>query len=381
MCSQGYFPALHGGAERQAQLQAEELARRGHHVEVVCPRDEGAYVATINGVRVWRLPCIRGRHLTSATFLPPLAVFLLARLRHFDAAMIHLAHYNCDVIVAMTLATRRPSWVRLAASGPFGEIARMRRFSAFSRYFGLRHATRVQAISSELRKEAAAIGVPSSRIVSIPNGVNLSDWPVTVGRSNVDARRSLGLPETGPLLLYAGRLSNQKGVPDLLDAWTHVSTEGATLVMVGSFATMDTAGSIAPQPGVIVRDSTTDIRKYYAAADAVVLPSRASEGMSNVLLESMASGLAVIATRVGAAPEMIADGEDGLLVPPDSPTHLAAAIRRVLADPQLRAAMGRAARRRVEREFTIEAVVGQILAELTPLVLPHPVSDVVPGQE
>jgi glycosyltransferase involved in cell wall biosynthesis len=99
-----------------------------------------------------------------------------------------------------------------------------------------------------------------------------------------------------------------------------------------------------------------------AASDIFVLPSR-SEGMSNSLLRAMSEGLAVIATRVGAAEEMIDDGEEGLLIPVDDARALATAMRTLVTDGALRSAMGAAARRKVEAEYSIGSVVERIEAE------------------
>jgi glycosyltransferase involved in cell wall biosynthesis len=80
------------------------------------------------------------------------------------------------------------------------------------------------------------------------------------------------------------------------------------------------------------------------------------------VLEAMAHGRPVVATPVGGTPELLVDGETGLLVPPRDPQALAAALRRVLEDPELAARLGRAGRERVEREFTLEAMNARMLA-------------------
>jgi glycosyltransferase involved in cell wall biosynthesis len=101
-----------------------------------------------------------------------------------------------------------------------------------------------------------------------------------------------------------------------------------------------------------------DVPQILAAAAVSVLPS-ISEGISNTLLESMAAGVPVVASRVGGTPEVIEDGEHGLLVPPNDPEVLAGAISRVLGDPILAAKLGANGRRRVTQEFSFEAVVRQ----------------------
>jgi glycosyltransferase involved in cell wall biosynthesis len=99
-----------------------------------------------------------------------------------------------------------------------------------------------------------------------------------------------------------------------------------------------------------------DVPQVLAAAAVSVLPSL-SEGISNSLLESMAAGVPVVATRVGGTPEVIEDGEHGLLVPPGDPQAVADAILAVLGDPELAARLSANGRRRAREEFSFEAVV------------------------
>jgi glycosyltransferase involved in cell wall biosynthesis len=104
-----------------------------------------------------------------------------------------------------------------------------------------------------------------------------------------------------------------------------------------------------------------DVRDVLAALDVFVLPSR-TEGMSNALLEAMATGLPVVATAVGGTPEVIADGSSGLLVPVDDPAAMAAAIVRVLDDPSLAGRLGAAARQTVEERYGAKSMVRRLEA-------------------
>ena len=105
-----------------------------------------------------------------------------------------------------------------------------------------------------------------------------------------------------------------------------------------------------------------DVLALYAGADVVVSPSVIPDAFSRVVLEAMAAGRAVVATAVGGTPELIEDGESGLLVPRHDPAALAAAIERLLDDPALAARLGAAARRRVQTRFAPEASVERLLA-------------------
>jgi len=99
-----------------------------------------------------------------------------------------------------------------------------------------------------------------------------------------------------------------------------------------------------------------DVENVFAGIDVFVQPSK-SEGMSNTILEAMASGVPVVATHVGGADELVVDGETGILVPPSDPLLLANAIDRLVADEALRHLMGSAARTRAHEQFSLERMV------------------------
>ena len=318
----------------------------------------------MNGVYVRRLPIVDRHPFRTVTFLVALAVYLLTRLRSFHLAHVHLAGVYTDPIVALGLLLRRPVYVKIAAGGESGEVARLQRIARFTKYFGLRRAARVQALSDEIADELLSVGVSDARIARIPNGVDVNAVREEAG-SQAQARAALGLPESGTIAVYLGRFSQYKGVQDLIEAWEAEPPPDSTLVLVGYRADRPPEEQLERPPtrgSIVIRDWAADVRPYLRAADLFVLPSR-SEGMSNVLLEAMAAGLPSIATRVGAAEAVITDDVDGLLVPPAAPAQLGEAVRRLSADAKARADLGAAAARTIDERFSIAAVMTRIEQE------------------
>ena len=152
-------------------------------------------------------------------------------------------------------------------------------------------------------------------------------------------------PDDPPHVLYAGRLSPEKGIEEFLAA-----TEGLSRVIVGG-------GPIAVPESVGPVD---DVAPYYDRAAVVVVPSH-REGYGMVAREAMAHGRAVVAAAVGGLRDAIEDGVDGVLVPPCDVASLRAALERLLADRELRARLGAAARARAEREWSCEATADALL--------------------
>jgi glycosyltransferase involved in cell wall biosynthesis len=236
----------------------------------------------------------------------------------------------------------------------------MGRVAWLTRHFGLRNANRVQVLSEEIAAELRGIGVEPRRLLHIPNGLDVERFRPADAATRVELRRRLSLPEDAVIVLFVGRLSTQKGVHDLYHVW-QTTKPNATLVLVGSRHTVGAMDELPETPGVIVRDFTPNIVDYYHAADVFVLPSYA-EGMSNAMLEAMACGLPSVATRIGAADEMVQDGSNGYLMQPGDREKLASSLGALIDDAAMRAAFSERAAAAIREQFSERAVVDRIEA-------------------
>ena len=275
---------------------------------------------------------------------------------------VHLANLQADAVGVVARVMGVPVYVKVAMGGPKGEIARMRRVAWATRYIGIRSARRVQSISKEIEHDLKSVGIADDRIVRIPNGVDASLYHPVTPEARDAIRLRLDLPSDGPLVLFAGRFARYKGILDLLAAWDTAATAStATLVLVGEPALDAPLGPLPTTSRTIVRAWTPEIADYYKACDVYVHPSHA-DGMPNVVLEAMACGLAVVATRVAAVPEMIEDEQTGLLVDVGDRHQLGRALRRLIDDPAIRDRIGAAAVDRIRTTYRIERVVDEIEA-------------------
>jgi glycosyltransferase involved in cell wall biosynthesis len=334
------------------------LVRRGYDVTVICPRTPGAKNDVINGVHVRRLPRMNRLPGRRVSYLLSLAVFIATNCRRFDLVHIHLANLQTDVIVPIAMLLGRPVYAKVACGGAAGEVRRLAAPARVTRWFGLRHATRVQALSSEIVGEMHEIGVRPDRIVEIPNGIDLDSFTPATQAEKRELRRKLDLPVDDVILLFAGRFARYKGVADLLAIWPDVAGESSTLVLVGEADTDKPMGELPPHPRMIVRDFTNTVVDYLRAADVFVYPSFA-DGMSNAVLEAMACGLTIVASRSGATASMLRDEASALLFDAGDRAALSGALERVLGDEELRGRLSGGARDDVGR-FAIGAVVDRI---------------------
>ncbi len=204
-------------------------------------------------------------------------------------------------------------------------------------------ASLVTVPSAALKREVSSLGVPASRVHTIPNAVNHELFHPIDGAG---ARANLGLPEGAPILLFMGRITAHKGVPDLLTAFESVrkTHPEARLAFVGPWS-LDRPKPTSTEM-ITVREATPreHVPFWLNAATLTIVPSL-YEGFGLTALESLACGTPVVATRVGGLAEMI-DETVGALVEPGSPTELANAITRLLDEP---ARMSRLAANAVDR--------------------------------
>jgi glycosyltransferase involved in cell wall biosynthesis len=262
---------------------------------------------------------------------------------------------------------RKPVYVKLAAGGRGGDLAGFPMLPGWLRAFGVRRASRVQAISDEIRDELLALGLPPERVVAIPNGIDTTRFFPSTPSEKAQARARLGIPADENVVLFVGRFHRVKGIVELLQVWNDPAlAPDARLLLVGGTEWSQLRGTFEPSERIDVREWTPAIEDCYRAADVFVLPSY-TEGMSNALLESMACAVPAVATRVGAAESMVTDGESALLIEPRDAPSLSAALRALVNDPALRARVGAAAHERVQA-YSISSVVARIAAQYEQLL-------------
>jgi glycosyltransferase involved in cell wall biosynthesis len=240
--------------------------------------------------------------------------------------------------------------------------------------------------SPELVERVRALGFPAERSRVIPYGVDTAAFSPAPERRAV-WRGRLSVPDSAPLLLGVGRMATKKGFQVLIEVLPALLAEFPDLrvVLAGGGDLLERfRESVRPWgervhlPGPVLRDTLPDL---YRAADVFVLPAVHDgkgnvDGLPNVILEAMASGLPVVSSRISGIPLAVEDGGTGLLVPEGDPEALLGALRRLLADPAAARAMGERGRRKAETGLTWDAVAAryrEAYASLTAPVPPLPV--------
>jgi glycosyltransferase involved in cell wall biosynthesis len=331
----------YGGGEKWALQTAQGLAARGHRVAFACREgSELAERAAAIDLPAFRLPMPNDLSLA--------AIARLARL---------MRTWRPDVVLCCNQRALR-------LGGPAARLARMRRVvmrdglqgslrgSAYNRWL----ARRVDGfvVNAEAIRRELLAWLPSDRVRVIYNGIDLR--PHDEARDGPALRRELGCPVNACVILSIARLVAEKDHATLLTAFRRVAErdERLHLWIAGDGPLGATLAAQAQRLGlesrVLFLGFRADVPRLLAGADLLAIASQ-REGLPNVALEAMAARRAVVATAVAGTPELVQDGETGLLVPPGAPEALAGALGALIADPVRRRQMGERGRRRVEQWF------------------------------
>jgi glycosyltransferase involved in cell wall biosynthesis len=308
-------PVDAGVARCVADLARDQIGR-GWRVGVVCPDGPLAGVVSDSGAERLHWPASRAPGASV-----PAETRRLARIVHGRRPdLVHLHSSKAGLAGRLALRGRPPTVFQPHAWSFFALDGAARRVAVAWERFAARWTSAVVCVSEAEREVGVRAGIRANWRV-IPNGVDLDAFGVVSDEERLAARNELDL-DPRPVIVCIGRLSRQKGQDVLLDAWPRLRREaGAQLVLVGGGPEEERLRRRAED--VRFAGPTADVRRWLAAADLVVAPSR-WEALSYVVLEAVASGRPVVATDVPGMRELL--GEGGTIVPPEDSSALGAAI-------------------------------------------------------
>jgi glycosyltransferase involved in cell wall biosynthesis len=353
-----------GGAESQVRTLSGELRRRGHRVTLLTPRVPNAPQKRIDrceGIPVVRLGYPRMRGVARFVLWLRTIAFLRRRGHRYDAWHAHIAHWLAAIACTFApsgkpVIVKVSGWWELeqgllaAGASPLARLARR----------ALQKASAVQAISQRIAAELIRQGFDRARIVALPNAVDTQRF----------APAAHGPPGAEPTLraIFVGRLVREKGLHTLLEAWAVGFGSSATtrLRLVGGGPLEANLRARAKTLGignaVEFLGHREDIQDLIHASDFGVLPS-VIEGLSNTLLECMACGLPVIASRISGSEDFVVPGRNGWLFPAGDVAALAACLRDAAAlSGERRGELGFEARQTVLANASLDSVVDRLVA-------------------
>jgi alpha-maltose-1-phosphate synthase len=367
-----YPPEIYGGAGVHVEYLARELTRLVN-LTVHC---QGADRPTAVAHRPWdHLAAANQALQTISTDLSMTAAVGDAELVHSHTWYANLAGHLAallygipHVVTVHSLEPLRP-WKAEQLGGGYA-------LSSWCERTAVEAAAAVIAVSNGMRDDVLAVypAVPADRVRVIRNGIDTSEYrpdPAT------DVLDSYGVDPGRPSVIFVGRVTRQKGLPVLLRAASAIDQAAQLVICAGQADTPELEAEVsdlarqlrASRSGVIWISgmlAKREVIQLLTHASVFVCPSL-YEPLGIVNLEAMACGTAVVGSRVGGVPEVVADGETGLLVSPGDPAALAGTINVLLADEHRAAQMGRLGRARAETEFGWASIAAQTVALYTEL--------------
>lgn len=362
-------PALH-----VAYLSAG-LEARGYETTLVAgslARREGsmAYVAERKGVEVVALPDLH-REISPLHDLRA-AHRLASLIKRVRPQILHTHTAKAGAVgrtAALLAGDARPP---IVVHTFHGHVLRGYFGPASSRFFRLLErklataTTALVAVSPEVRDDVVALGVaPPEKFTVIRLGVEVEERVSAPSETRARARRMMGIPDGRFTVGWMGRMTAVKRTEDVVLAFQQLVAGGADacLCLVGDGPDRERTEQLAADLGLMDRclflGYQDDVAPFYAAFDALVLPS-ANEGTPVSVIEALAARRPVVATRVGGVPDVVRDGIDGFLVESGDIDALADRLGRLAADRELASRMGEAGRERVLERYSVERLVDDV---------------------
>ena len=363
-----YFPPVVGGTEIQTLRLAKALITRNVKPFVITERLTGLKrFEEVDEVPVYRLFTLGSGTVASLLFMFSSFLFLVKNRRKYQIIHAHLASSPAITAAVAGKLLRKKVIVKFGRSGKVGDIQTSdRTFLGRAKLKVLmKYGDVFVCPSEEVKRESINYGFAKRKVVKIPNGVDTALFHPVSDLQKEDLKRRFNFPSL-PILIYSGRLESVKGLAVLFTAWQKVvkDKQGSYLLIVGNGSQKKVLINLSKKLKIIESVRFTghvdNVNEYLQTGDGFLFPSFA-EGLSNALLEAMASELPIVATRIGGTEEVIENKKNGILVKPDNVDQLAKGIITLLRQPKIAHKLGQKARQTIEENYSIGVVAQKYL--------------------
>ncbi|MEZ6100088.1 MAG: glycosyltransferase family 4 protein [Pirellulaceae bacterium] len=367
ICPQ-FFPIV-GGYEIAAARLSASLARTGISVVVLTEMRDRTWprCETREGYEIRRWSCIYRRHLHTVTSTLSFIKFLVFHGARFDVWHVHQYGMHCALAILFGRLLRRPVVMKLTSSTSMG-IERALQGARFSTVLMHLHrrVSMCLAVTNETLNEAISFGIPESRTLVIPNGLEPYEFLPSDNGSRAKAKSFLGF-NFERMVLSVGRLSQEKNPLGLVRAWSRVIANcqaSVGLAVVGDGPQLHIVRRLVHELGlektIVFAGWQTVLTNWYRAADVFVVASHL-EGLSNTMIEALASGVPVVSTCVSGSSKLLGVKPGGIVINVGDEVSMSEAILKLIHDEDLRSRLAANARRLFEREFSMDRIVEQVL--------------------
>ncbi|MGH7966025.1 MAG: glycosyltransferase family 4 protein, partial [Candidatus Binatia bacterium] len=377
MLMRKFYP-LTGGYQNQALRLARELMTRGVQISVVTQRHGTlAPYEVYQQIPIYRVSTFQAGHLASFSFLLSAFLWMVKNRQQFQ--IIHAQRSSSGLVAGLIGFMLRKGVLYKVTRGDEIDIKGFRT--------AVLGRVKVQCLkrtvdwfvstTKETEVDLKDIGIPSHKVVVIPNGMSLEGYTQSYDRERIKSEMDWDGETT--VVTFVGRLVRAKGIDWLLKVWQHVARQHrqGRLLIVGDGVERSALEAQAQTLGIADRVAFVgrqeDVFKFLAISDVFVLPSRL-EGTANALLEAMSQKLPVVVANdsLGGNREVIDDQKDGYVVKFGDSEACAEILVTLLRNPELRQEMGKRARQRLEEKFSIKDVADRYSHLYEQLTVPQP---------
>lgn len=334
------------GLDRVEAAVIEGLAGSGAAIDLLLGDLSGLTPGPHQNLRVTGLP-MRRRHDLHA---------IRCIRRHMAEEGYDIVHClrNNRPLTNTLVAIRGKTTPLIAYRGTVGHLSRLNPVS-WTSYLNPR-IDRIVCVSNAVREYLLTMRVPAQRVVTIHKGHDPAWYD---GASPADLAQ-FGIPPDAFVVCCVANIRRDKGIDVLIRSLQHLPADNRVhLLLVGNVADTSVRFVADADTGQLVHFAgyRQDAPDIVAASDLFVMPSLRREGLPRSVIEAMCLRVPPIVTRVGGMPELVEDGLSGVVVPPSDPAAIAAAIRRLISDPEMKVRLGEEARRRIEGTFSIDRTI------------------------
>ncbi len=361
-----YFPPQYSGAAKQAVALAHQLKKMGCRIEFATILDaELPVFDEYQGFPVHRIDA-GGNRNQEFPFWFNLFKFTWKNRKRFDIFHSHGAHY---INSAVGPISKMLGWKSLVKSTLYNNdlYGMKHRLSGKLHYTFLKMINAYIGISSDLVREFKGYGFSFKKIYYIPNGVDFDRFSASEQKHRIRLRKELGLPEKMKIVLSVGVFDKRKNIGWLIETWPHINQAESKyfLLAIGPQSREDADGVFLDslkkieksyQSNMKIIGHVEEIENYYRAADIFILPSK-NEGLPNVILEAMASGLPCLTTRASGVGDLVKEGVTGFFFETNQCEGIIDKLSMFNGDVAVE--LGKNARKTAEKKFSLNAVARQ----------------------
>ena len=365
--------AATGGIQKNSRLLLSEFNKLGIKTYLCTrnyhnlPRNE-----QIGATFFHRSPVLgRSMALNSILYLIDSFFWLTWNRKKYDILHCQQMFGSTMVGIAVSFFIKKPILTRITLSGETGEASEIRRLPFTNlRLKLLKYVSKWVVLNKEMKSEIETLGISPEKIKIIYNATEISKESAFLENARKKIRQELKL-EYKKIVIFVGRLSQEKGLDTLITAWRIVRDEypEAHLLLLGEggafrnveVETKKLVIKLHLEEVVHFLGHINNAKDYILASDVFVLPTKA-EGMSNALVEAMAAGIAIVATDIAANREICMNGVNSLLIKPNESELLAKAIIKLFDMPNVAEILAKEAKKFAEENLSIQAMTNKYIS-------------------